>query len=492
MKKIFAVSLIVAVTAVPARAEDRRNPKEFFAPDQASTQLILGSAETVIASLLASSALKGVRDPKLREAVPGEGTIHKNMTALRNAQAQYEALKTYQKSIRPGIIRSVKLLGASVLFVDAAGRVYEWYGTDAKPSYSPMLSYLSGAEKIPLDDMPETSLPLPRVEKKDAPKADAMPKGKAAPVPDPKAGLEDELRKKLEGRLAKVNPGYRKQVQKEIDDEVARKAALAKADKEKKAVAGAADPAKHAGAPVATDDRTAPSGHFKTRPMPEEKELASKILFGGDLVAGTLLLRSMFTNEGAKAVRSAEEALAKARATVDAPAAGGTAEVRAAMQETLALQRSNLTLQRALTTEAGEIARITNEIATIDKQITALADDTAISLAARERLIAAAEKQLTKTRELALKTSKSGSMIKGVKIVGSALLFADAIGRVYEWHNNDPDPQFSPAMTYIMTNTEKPVEQVWQAMDKYLDPAAKEVRLQDAYRTFRGQPLEKR
>jgi len=462
-KLLLAALALIATGA--SRSEDRlSSPAEFFGVDKSSgyTQAVLGSAETVIGAVVAHSALRGPRTPTLRSAT---GVSHRSaFAAVDNARGYYRALRDYQAGRGAGVIRSVKLLGASVAFIDAAGRLYEWNGTDAEPSWSPVYSYLSKVTGTKLESIPEISDEVIADDVKHTLEAKTETKAAApvdkAPAPG-QSEAEKALRVRLESRLAKINPHYRREIEAQLhESDQAAKAAKAAIPAPAPAIDQKAKAETH-GAP----DRFQSAGDFfRNRPTAEDTNLAQAVMFGGDLVGSTLLVRSLLTRQGLDAVRSAEEALKAAKAL--------TPEGKAGTEAIASLDRWADSLEaRARSAGAANDAtlhrQLTAEASGIRTQAQAMRNAT-VPATTRLRLIEMAMEDVNRAREMAVKTANTGKFVKGVKVIGTGLLVMDALGRFYEWRTGDANPRFSPALTWLAVNSEKSAEEIWKQVSPHV------------------------
>lgn len=450
-----AVVMVVGLSlSMPLAADNKSTLDQFYdLKNKAHTQAILGSADLVIGAVLLHSGLKGPKTPALRPT-EGNSALTNTVNAVRNSRARFAALKEFQASRGAGLIKSVKLLGSTVFFVDAAGRAFEWYGTDTEPSWSPVYDYLSSATKTPLSEIPEiASTPS-------APTSITEQTNKAD------ADLEAELRKKLEGRLAKAMPKYKEKVQSQL--------AAHEADKKQREELRSAEEKKAHLAEESNRFRI-PGDFYKTRPDNDDKDFAEALLFGGDLVGSTLLIKSLLTPEGREAVKAAELAYAKAQELVGVkntkalsviPHLKGANRIRYAdmLDEAAGKLETQLIMGRKANAASDVLEALAKKVESFRSQAIALRQGDAVSMGTKESLVAMAKRNLDETRALALRTSRGAKLLKGIKVVGTGLLIGDAAGRVFEWSSADQEAKFSPAMTWLMVKSEKPVEQVWNTV----------------------------
>ncbi len=455
MKRLVMMTVALSIFAQVSHAEiDRDNDDVFYGIDKnkAQTQALMGAGEGLVASILAYQALKG--GPKL--VAPKGGSVG---DAVRASKENYKLLDSFRKSKGKGLIRSVKFLGASILIVDMSGRIYEWMGTDAQPHWSPVYSFLANEQNVAVEDMPEAVIPTNPADSITIPQ-----------MSNDDQSLEAQLREKLNSRLAKINSGYASTVQAELGTVEAR----IQSQKQEIQDAHARKEQAHSDFQTSEANRLSSerfervTGNFyKSRPTAEDKQTAQKVLFGGELMGSTLLLRSLFTKEGAKAVAEAEAVLARAKdlssvknikiAGVIPNEDGAVARTRAiavAEQNLAAGKMAQEIARRTPGVDAATIAKTDAQIARLEKLVKNLKAGTVVSKALKAQLVKMAESNLAETRALAIRTSKASPLLKSVKVVGSMVLIADAIGRGYQWYSQDADPQFAPGVTWALLKAE--------------------------------------
>lgn len=502
---IIVLSAILFASAV--RAQDRRSGSfDFYGlKNKGSVQATLGTAEVIAGILLYRSALKGPQAPKITPLTGHAANDAK--IAMANAREHYNMLKQYQAGRGAGVIRSVKLLGASVLIIDAAGRAYEWLGTSAEPSWLPI------AEGVFSKDSKDLVKDIPEVSPDEIPATPAPVKG-IGRAPKPKfdekdIALEKELKEKLQGNLTKFNPNYKREIEETLRALEAKRIAAEAAGPEESPVSGekTADGKKEPTHSASSSRRGRPSDDFFGTGV-SNKNVAQAVLFGGDLLGSYLLIRKLMTPAGLKAIQSAEQALEKVKAlevtkndklaTPESQAkysealqarvkanrealaileeAGPVATIDAATKRVKDLEakietlRGNSTLTpnvksdlikaaeaelaeaRLALTRAQGVKQLTDSIRKSEATMAAIREGRYVGQNVKADLVKAAEADLAEARALAARTARTGKLIKTVRVVGSTVLIADAIGRVYQWNQTDADPKFSPAMSWVASH----------------------------------------
>lgn len=472
MKRLVMMTVALSIFAQVSHAEvDRNDGDVFYGIDKnkAHTQALMGAGEGLVASILAYQALKG--GPKL--VAPKGGSVG---DAVRASRENYKLLDSFRKSKGKGLIRSVKFLGASILFVDMSGRIYEWMGTDAEPHWSPVYSFLATEQNVPVEEMPEAVIPTNPADSMTIPQMSSEDQS-----------LEAQLREKLNSRLAKVNAGYASTIQAELGTVEAR----IQSQKQEIQDAHARKDQAHADFQAAEANRLsserfdkATGNFYKSRPTAEDKQTAQQVLFGGELMGSTILLRSLFTKEGAKAVAEAEAVLARAKdlSSVknsitgvipnDDGVVARTRAIAVAEQNLAAGKMAQEIARRTPGVDAATLAKTDAQIARLEKLVKNLKAGTVVSKALKAQLVKIAESNLAETRALAIRTSKAAPLLKSVKVVGSMVLIADAIGRGYQWYSQDADPQFAPGVTWALLKAEPHFETARDAIQtKVVEPS---------------------
>ena len=390
-------------------------------------------------------------------------------SALETAKANKALLEKFAKRRGAGLFRGTALAGSTVAFAMAGHRAYEWYATDAEPTWSPFLSYMLSEERVSLKDMPE-SRPAPA-------KIDTASSIQIPSESDGDLSLEQQLKAKLEDRLTKINPGRKALVESQLSEVTARNDARRQEISDaqiKKQQAEVSDASSNTQNKVnhsinsAVDTGTA--NFFKSRPEADGDEFARNILFGMDLTSGTIALSALLTNEGAKAVKQAEKAVAQAKALVDGTLPEGVEARLAALKESDAslktLQEQIKQAEKARMHDIAKSLRATEAQAKLTNR--ALRNGRMVTAELKSELIALAQTNLTETRALALRTGKAGKFFKGVVIGVNGLVIVDSIGRAIEWRNADAHAQFSPGITWALMQTKKPAEQVLEGFQSHI------------------------
>lgn len=481
MKRLLMLTVAMSLVAQSTFADDGTDT--FFGIDKnkARTQALIGTAETLLAGLWTYQALKR---PNYVAAPRNASAAQQMKVAIQNKNF----LSRFNAERGGGLIRSMKLVGAAVLFVDVRGRVYEWKSTDAKPSWSPVYSYLMNEEKVPLEQMPESAPAVDPSESMSIPAMDSNDKS-----------LEAELTQKLNSRLARLNDGFRAGVQNELSTVQSR------IGQQEQAIASATEQKQQAHSQFSAEQEkrksdeqfaTSTGDFFKARPSNDDSQLAQQVLFGGELLASGLMIKSLFTNEGARAVADAEKSLEKARALVgvdpkdlsviphsDKPVARIAAAE--ALDEVAAQAKLQLEVfKRNPKVDAAELAKLEEQLNSATNGAKALRNGTAVSSKMKAFLLEKAEKNLAQARALATRTSKGAKLLKAVKVVGTTVFVTDAIGRAYQWYTQDANPQFAPGITWALLKAEKPAQQLWDNVSTHVVEPSKAF-LQEKYNEIR-------
>jgi uncharacterized protein YdbL (DUF1318 family) len=470
MKRLVTFTVILSAFVQPVIADDKSDSNSFYGIDKrkAHTQVLGGSMELAASGLLAYIALNRAGIKKV-PSTTGISAYAEAKSAVDTAKANKTLLEKFAKRRGAGLIRGTALAGSTVTFAMAGHRAYEWFATDAEPTWSPFLSYMLSEERVSLKDMPE-SRPSPA-------KIDTASSIKVPAESDGDLSLEQQLKAKLEERLSKINPGRKALVESQLSDVQARNEArrqeIADLQNQKRKAEVADASANTQNKVNHTFNSVIDSGtanFFKSRPEADGDEFARKILFGMDVTAGSIALSALLTSEGAKAVKQAEKALAQANALVEGTLPEGLEGRLAAIKESddqiKTIQEQIKQAEAARMNDIAKSLRATEAQAKLTNR--ALRNGRVVDAQLKSELVALAQTNLSETRALAVRTGKAGKFFKGVVIGVNGLVLVDAIGRAIEWRNSDAHAQFSPGITWALMQTKKPAEQVLEGFQKYI------------------------
>jgi hypothetical protein len=476
MKHLVTFTVIFSAFVQPVIADDKSDSNSFYGIDKrkAHTQVLGGSIELAASGFLAYLALNRAGIKKV-PSTAGVSAYAEAKSAVDTAKANKALLEKFAKRRGAGLFRGTALAGSTVTFAMAGHRAYEWFATDAEPTWSPFLSYMLSEERVSLKDMPE-SRPAPA-------KIDTASSIQVPSESDGDLSLEQQLKAKLEERLTKINPGRKALVESQLSEVQARNEARRQeiADvrimKQQAEVAdAAANTQNKVNHSMSSAVDTGTANFFKSRPEADGDEFARNILFGMDLTAGTIALSALLTSEGAKAVKQAENALAQAKGLVEGTLPDGLearlAAVKQSDEQIKSIQEQIKQAEKARLHDVAKSLRATEAQAKLTNR--ALRSGRMVTAELKSELVALAQTNLTETRALALRTGKAGKFFKGVVIGVNGLVIVDTIGRAIEWRNADAHAQFSPGITWALMQTKKPAEQVLEGFQKYIaEPGSK-------------------
>src|SRR5262249_7628650 len=137
--------------------------------DSSHTQAFLGLLESAGMLWLAGSAVDPDPNPgrlprrfKLlpEEVAPGQAANIEEVARNKIANAKMWEQAAKGSPLLRNATRAMKLAGAYVLLQEVKGRVYQWGGSDHRPSWSPVVDYFLAKSGGKLENLPQLPMTL--------------------------------------------------------------------------------------------------------------------------------------------------------------------------------------------------------------------------------------------------------------------------------------------------------------------------------------------